>query len=546
MTPWLLTKVCRSWREVALSTPLLWSKLPFLSKKGSWKEDGHLQLLKRHLKYSAGTALSLAFELTPDQGGAPFHLLVVPHLSRSRHLDIRYWHEQPSQDYITHKHFPLLKSLKLGCLSSCWEPHWQTRSLMTGLGGIEFPWAQLTQLTIAVFNSAEALALLRDCSSLAVCCITRCNYSSTERPPMPSAPKTVHSRLRALTVIDGPFSAGLLGCLVTPALSSLEFIQSSPPALVAYDAPGGTHNFFRLVLLFVQNSPMKLTSLTLRYVKCSPQGLADLSALITTAVELELEGFSEELLQPLAVKSSLPHGVLFPRLKRLVIRSTRVPTSALLDIFYSRLYLAPNADIIENMTPLQQAEFDPMSVNPTYFGESYRDRPEHRGLISQLQRIYSETVGLGKEISGQAAEVIHRVNQNDFPSQYDLGYYGGACSKQSYPLHNTARSLNLSLLEQCFFQKLDAVFAALERLGRYIHTSEIVQNGADTLMHGFSRVPETAFLHHPTYRFHVRAARLLRRWQTMISDAQKWSLQASRAAQATKEAKEQLGMERAL
>ncbi|KAF8872280.1 hypothetical protein BD779DRAFT_349309 [Infundibulicybe gibba] len=512
--PWLLTKVCRSWREVALSTSLLWSKLPFLFERESWKEYGRLQLLKLHLEYSAGTALSLGFDLTVDPDDAPFHPLIVPHLSRSRHLDIRYQHEQPSQDYFTHKHFPLLKSLELYCSPPYWKP--QTQSLMAGLGSIKLPWAQLTQLAIAVFSSAEALALLRDCSSLEVCCLTRRNHSSAETLPMPSAPKTVHSRLRALTVRDGPFSAGLLGRLVTPALSSLELIQSIP-AMAPRGTPGDTRDFFRLVLLFIRNSPMKLTSLTLRHVDCSPQELADLSALIPTAVELELEGFGG--IRLLTIKSGSRYGVLFPRLKRLVIRHPCASESALLDMFYSRLYLAPNVNIIENTSMLQHAELHSPSADArTYFGELSQGKPELRGLISQLRRIYSDTVVLGKEISGQAAEVIHRVNQDGFPSQYELGYCKGAVAKQSYS-HDTARFLPLPLLEQCFFQKLDAAFAALEGYRyRLTHAARIVKNGADTLMHEFSRVPETSFLHHPTYKFHVRAAHLLKRWQPMISD----------------------------
>ncbi|KAF8871500.1 hypothetical protein BD779DRAFT_460068 [Infundibulicybe gibba] len=67
--PWLLLKVCRSWRGVAFSTPKLWSVLPFLRmyppQPGGRPQlgDGHRQLLKLYLKYSAGATLSIRLEL---------------------------------------------------------------------------------------------------------------------------------------------------------------------------------------------------------------------------------------------------------------------------------------------------------------------------------------------------------------------------------------------------------------------------------------------------------------------------------------------------
>ncbi|KAF8872286.1 hypothetical protein BD779DRAFT_349413 [Infundibulicybe gibba] len=88
--PWLLIKVCRSWREVALSTPLLWSRLPFISGEISWKKDC-LRLLELYLENSMGTALSLGFELAaPDSDDAPFLSVVAPHLFRSQHLSIKH------------------------------------------------------------------------------------------------------------------------------------------------------------------------------------------------------------------------------------------------------------------------------------------------------------------------------------------------------------------------------------------------------------------------------------------------------------------------
>ncbi|KAF8870923.1 hypothetical protein BD779DRAFT_498020 [Infundibulicybe gibba] len=198
--PLLLIKVCRRWREVALSTPLLWSRLPPL--QGHLK-DGYAQLFRLYLENSARTALSIRFRIPQDPDDTPFLSLITPYLSRSQYLSISYFLGiRDLEPCVAHEHFPLLKSLELSCqsLENTVSRILQGQLTIMGLEGMKFPWAQLTHLTIQFHNTIETLTLLRNCSSLETFRLRISRYTRPGISHTPPEQKTVHHYLRTISL----------------------------------------------------------------------------------------------------------------------------------------------------------------------------------------------------------------------------------------------------------------------------------------------------------------------------------------------------------
>ncbi|KAF8869451.1 hypothetical protein BD779DRAFT_1682137 [Infundibulicybe gibba] len=314
----------------------------------------------------------------------------------------------------------------------------------------------------------------------------------------------------------------LLKNLELPYLSLGDAALEGQPTIVGLEGMG--FPWAQLTQLTIQFhttiealSSAELTSLTLRGIRCSLRNLIYLSARIPMVTDLDLWGIDLDSCQLLTIKSDSPHGTLFPRLERLVIRDPASFNARLsLNMFHSRLYLAPNATIIENMSPLQYAELHIPRIKPVrHTGiyctqQFYWQESNFTILIRCLRGVYSKTAGFNRNTLRGATEHNHEVpmkvicdmNQHIFPAQYRLGYCSGKLLAGQTTL---------------FFQKLDAAFTELE--GCFVtHASEILGNDAHTLMREFSGIPATAFLHHPTYKFHIRAARLLEQWQPMIGE----------------------------
>jgi hypothetical protein len=229
-SPTLLTRICRRWREIALSTPALWSAI------GTSYNDGILLKQKAHLfdlwlKRSRSRPLSLRVSGTDV---TEILATVVPHRARwedlrlclfpfdlpiiegpmplLRYLDLEFW-EYPAADVLAFREAPLLRTVIL---------HSSAFASM-------LPWAQLTSLTLLGIYPRECFPVLQKTMNLVHCELGVCFDGDNNQP----GPDIALPYLESLVIsdIDSP-GTDLLGTFIVPALRSLkipeEFLRPSP------------------------------------------------------------------------------------------------------------------------------------------------------------------------------------------------------------------------------------------------------------------------------------------------------------------------------
>jgi hypothetical protein len=236
LSPTLLTHICRTWREIALSTPALWCTI------GIPYDDGIPLKQKAHifdiwLKRSRFCPLSLQLGR-----GIVLKILaaVVPHRARWERLKLAY----PSPSHlpiIIDGPIPLLRHLDL-CLSGAgmtevfaFRDVPLLRSVIldaVAVTSIILPWAQLTSLTLSDVYPRECVPVLQKTSNL-VCCELKVWFQvdsdNDQLGPDITLPYLESLRIGqcgATPVTD------LLGTFIVPALRSLkipeEFLRPSP------------------------------------------------------------------------------------------------------------------------------------------------------------------------------------------------------------------------------------------------------------------------------------------------------------------------------
>ncbi|KAF7358666.1 F-box domain-containing protein [Mycena sanguinolenta] len=205
--PMLLLQICRTWREIALATPLLWSALNLTWVVDDPRDRIPLEVddgfIQQWLERAAAVPLSLGFfGHMAEKWSAQVEALVARHAPRIDTLHLDFFAEGGFEWLAEPRQFPELRKLTLACHighqsgmpTFAVAPRLRDVTLRSGVGLRYFvlPWGNLTSVAADCVTTTECLRVLTDAPRL-----TRGSFLVTA-PPEPHNSPVTHAALREL------------------------------------------------------------------------------------------------------------------------------------------------------------------------------------------------------------------------------------------------------------------------------------------------------------------------------------------------------------
>ncbi|KAJ7685639.1 hypothetical protein DFH06DRAFT_1029448 [Mycena polygramma] len=276
--PLILCGICRRWREVAISTPRLWSSLRIdfdLMLKRRVYETG---FYKMWLSRAGGTPLSLFLQNEGDVSVGLVDSLLkgIVGLSRQwRQIEVDMGDALANFISPAENKFPLLERLDIMAvftdlsISFCEAPKLREVTICRHSQGLKLPWHQLTKISCCEVPVSSCLQILRDSSNL-----LDGNFEVRGDPSALPVPILQHGCLRRLELSASYDDAGTPGnimaflhCLETPGLQDLTLEFSDGTSTFPAD--------ISLFLSFISGSSCQLRTLNLAYMQASSHTLVE-------------------------------------------------------------------------------------------------------------------------------------------------------------------------------------------------------------------------------------------------------------------------------
>ena len=220
--PLSLGAICSYWRDIAWSTPNLWSSLVVLVPS---KHDLHITtgMAEEWLARSGQLPLSIRIIVSGSYKKTISALanIINQYSTRWSHLDL----EMPLHCYqhfhATDNHAPILKSIQFHGLNRAMGlnfeltcPRLERAILSFPMGGINIQCDNLTHLTIHSMPIIDSLLILRKTSRLVFCKVS----GSCERYRGPSLGALVLTSLKSLQLLIANYAKYFLNNLIAPHL----------------------------------------------------------------------------------------------------------------------------------------------------------------------------------------------------------------------------------------------------------------------------------------------------------------------------------------
>ncbi|KAJ7286927.1 hypothetical protein C8J57DRAFT_1166822 [Mycena rebaudengoi] len=244
LSPHMLGQICRTWREIALSTPRLWRAIELCPPREAESRTMALELLKIWLSHSKNCPLSICLLYPHDElpnypeleiDVVPFVKALIPHSQRWEYIDFTL----PTEAFVLlGSDFPLLRSLSLGPndhtdpddlsrFSSAPNLKQVILSDPWGPSEMQLPWSQLTSILIYMLEAAECAEIMQHTSALVQFRCDGVEDGGTKLVPV--APLRCLQSLELEDIRHPDGSSGqrvLMDALTTPALQHLTISNS--------------------------------------------------------------------------------------------------------------------------------------------------------------------------------------------------------------------------------------------------------------------------------------------------------------------------------